>query len=212
MTINTDSETLIVKIAAMLEMQNAMNSKVHPQWYDQGFEWYRAIWVECAEMLDHYGWKWWRHQQPDIEQVQLELVDIFHFGLSSKIMENNDVDLLAAEMAAEMQHPVKEDDFKKSLERLAAHALNEKCFDIPSFTGCLLQCDMTIDTLYRSYVGKNCLNFFRQDHGYKDGTYIKVWNGREDNEYLVDIINGLDSSTLNFKEQVYQALEEAYPA
>jgi len=212
MTINTDSETLIVKIAAMLEMQNAMNSKVHPQWYDQGFEWYRAIWVECAEMLDHYGWKWWKHQQPDIEQVQLELVDIFHFGLSSKIMENNDVDLLAAEMAAEMQHPVKEDDFKKSLERLAAHALNEKCFDIPSFTGCLLQCDMTIDTLYRSYVGKNCLNFFRQDHGYKDGTYIKVWNGREDNEYLVDIINGLDSSTLNFKEQVYQALEEAYPA
>lgn len=46
----------------MLEMQNAMNTKVHEQWFSQGFEWYRAIWVECAEMLDHYGWKWWKNK------------------------------------------------------------------------------------------------------------------------------------------------------
>jgi hypothetical protein len=36
-------------------------------------------------------------------------------------------------------------------------------------------------SLYRLYVGKNILNQFRQDHGYKEGTYIKVWNGEEDN-------------------------------
>ena len=47
------------KLVVMLEMQNAMNTKVHEQWFTQGFEWYRAIWVECAEMLDHHGWKWW---------------------------------------------------------------------------------------------------------------------------------------------------------
>ena len=40
------------KIVVMLEMQNAMNTKVHEQWFSQGFGWYRAIWVECAEMLD----------------------------------------------------------------------------------------------------------------------------------------------------------------
>jgi len=58
---------------------------------------------------------------------------------------------------------------------------------------------------------KNSLNFFRQDHGYKDGTYLKVWNGREDNEYLVEIINRLDSTASDFKDQVYQALKEEYP-
>jgi hypothetical protein len=26
-------------------------------------------------MLDHYGWKWWKKQTPDTEQVILELVD-----------------------------------------------------------------------------------------------------------------------------------------
>ena len=45
--------------------------------------------------------------------------------------------------------------------------------------------EMDFDALYRSYVGKNVLNFFRQDHGYKEGTYVKNWAGREDNEHLV---------------------------
>jgi len=211
MTNKINLDALTVQISAMLDMQNAMNSKVHPQWFEQNFEFYRAIWVECAEMLDHYGWKWWKHQQPDIDQVQLELVDIFHFGLSCKIIENQDLTVLASEIATEMQRPTQGNDFKESLELLATHALTSKGFDVPSFAGCLLQCDMTADNLYRSYVGKNSLNFFRQDHGYKDGTYLKVWNGREDNEYLVDIINRLDSSAVDFKEQVYQALEDEYP-
>ena len=62
----------------MLQLQEAMNIKVNPDWQNQGFEWYRAIWIECAEMLDHYGWKWWKKQDVDLPQVQLELVDIFH--------------------------------------------------------------------------------------------------------------------------------------
>ncbi len=211
MTIQSDSKTISVKIVTMLEMQDAMNTRVHAQWFEQGFEYYRAIWVECAEMLDHYGWKWWKHQQPDIAQVQLELVDIFHFGLSCKILENNDFQALSSAMAEEMQSPLMGGDFKESLEILAAHALNNKGFDVASFTGCLVQCDMSIDSLYRSYIGKNCLNFFRQDHGYKDGTYLKIWNTREDNEHLVEIINRLDSSATDFKKQVYKALEDAYP-
>ena len=60
----------------------AVDTATHPDWRGQGYPWYRAIWVECAELLDHYGWKWWKHQTPDLEQVQLELVDIWHFGLS----------------------------------------------------------------------------------------------------------------------------------
>ncbi|PCJ46599.1 MAG: dUTP diphosphatase [Gammaproteobacteria bacterium] len=211
MTTHSSLETLTHQISAMLDMQHAMNSKVHPEWFEQGFQWYRAIWVECAEMLDHYGWKWWKHQQPDMDQVQLELVDIFHFGLSCKIIENSDFQTIATEMASAMQRPALGGDFKETLELLAAHALNTKQFDVASFAGCLEQCGMSADALYRSYVGKNSLNFFRQDHGYKDGTYLKVWNGREDNEYLVDIINRLDSSASDFKDQVYKALEEAYP-
>ena len=55
------------QIQVMLDLQDAMNKKVHPDWQQQGFEWYRAIWIECAELMDHYGWKWWKKQNPDLE-------------------------------------------------------------------------------------------------------------------------------------------------
>jgi len=69
-------------VETMARMQEAHNAQVHPEWRHQGYEYYRAVWVECAELLDHFGWKWWKHQQPDTDQVKLEVVDIWHFGLS----------------------------------------------------------------------------------------------------------------------------------
>jgi hypothetical protein len=74
------------------------------------------------------------------------------------------------------------------------------------------QIGMSIDDLYRGYVGKNTLNFFRQDHGYKDGSYIKVWNGQEDNEHLVEVVKSLDTEHADFAKQVYAGLEARYPA
>ena len=69
---------------------------------------------------------------------------------------------------------------------------------------------MAFTDLYTAYVGKNVLNFFRQDHGYKEGTYVKTWLGREDNEHLVELVAPLDKDADDFAEQVYQALESRY--
>ena len=60
------------------------------------------------------------------------------------------------------------------------------------------------------YIGKNVLNFFRQDHGYQDGTYIKEWGGREDNEHLVEISSSLDPHDEQFKDHLYGGLSERY--
>ena len=69
---------------------------------------------------------------------------------------------------------------------------------------------MSVDELYRQYVGKNVLNFFRQDNGYKEGTYVKQWSGREDNEHLVEVMNALDLSKPEFSDLVYQGLQARY--
>ena len=37
-------------LQTMAEMQDAHNTLVHEQWRTQGYEYYRAMWVECAEM------------------------------------------------------------------------------------------------------------------------------------------------------------------
>jgi len=69
---------------------------------------------------------------------------------------------------------------------------------------------LDFETLYVAYIGKNVLNFFRQDNGYKDGSYIKEWDGREDNEHLVELSAALDSESEGFRDELYKALHARY--
>lgn len=211
----SDKSVAINQVRQMLALQDAMNTKVSDTWRDNNYEWYRAIWVECAEMLDHYGWKWWKHQEIDVAQVQLELVDIFHFGLSLRLVVGGDVDAIASQVVNEfeqLEQDNQQGDFKVALEALASAAVSDKAFDALAFAQCLLLIDMDLTELFRQYVGKNTLNFFRQDHGYKDGSYIKVWHGQEDNEVLATVVKALDPSADDFQSQVYQALQSNYPS
>ena len=96
------------QIITMLELQDGMNSKVNPSWRSAGQEWYRAIWIEASEMLEHYGWKWWKKQDPDVMQVKLEVVDIVHFALSIRLEqgEHSDMDAIAAAIQLDFENAV----------------------------------------------------------------------------------------------------------
>ena len=198
------------QILTMLELQDAMNSKVNENWVDQDFAWYRAIWVECAELLDHYGWKWWKKQTPDADQVKLELVDIWHFGLSILLLESSDEAAIAAAVEQELSKANPSGDFREDLEVFTLATLQSKGFDVASFATLMAGIDLPFDELYTRYVGKNVLNFFRQDNGYQDGSYHKQWGGKEDNEHLVEAVAELDHSSPLFKDDLYQALEQRY--
>ena len=195
----------------MLELQDAMNSRVNSDWREANNEWYRAIWTECAEMLDHYGWKWWKHQQPDLDQVRLELVDIMHFAMSDYLLQEDDNDKVADRIIAELSDPATSDDIRAAIETMAQSTIANRSMNYSSFANIMALIDMDFDLLYRMYIGKNVLNFFRQDHGYKDGSYIKVWGNREDNEHLADLLSELDSNNRDFRDDVYQGLKARYP-
>ena len=199
------------QLLIMLEMQDAMNARVNPDWRNAGNAWYRAIWTECAEMLDHYGWKWWKHQQPDLEQVRLELVDILHFAMSDYLLRDDDNEAIAARIEAELGEPRSGDDLRVAIEAMAQSTIARQSMHFSDFANIMALLEMDFDSLFRSYVGKNVLNFFRQDHGYKEGSYIKVWQGREDNEHLVEVLAELDSASASFRDDVYQGLAASYP-
>jgi len=198
------------KIIHMLEMQDAMNTKVNDDWRNAGFEWYRAIWMEASEMLEHYGWKWWKKQDPEVMQVKLEVVDIVHFALSIRLVQGGLVDEVAGAIAKDFETPVMADDIRTSIELLAKETLVNKAAHFSIIAGVMSFLNMNFDELYEVYTGKNVLNMFRQDNGYKEGTYQKIWNGREDNEHLADILDSLDSNSHTFKDEVYSALGHAY--
>ena len=71
------------------------------------------------------------------------------------------------------------------------------------------QLNMSNEDVYIAYITKNCLNKFRQDNGYKDGSYIKNWNGREDNVVAFEIANEWGPDEELF-ENLYLDLETYY--
>ena len=195
----------------MLAMQDKMNQKVHADWVSQRFEWYRAIWIECGELMDHYGYKWWKKLDADMDQVRLEVVDIWHFGMSALFTEHETLEDIAELMVGQLNNYSPQGlDVRAATEALAQDSLASKSFSIGLFWELLKATGMSFEDLHRQYIGKNVLNFFRQDNGYKEGSYKKLWRGREDNEHLVEILDELDDSSANFSDDVYEALSVRY--
>lgn len=210
----------------MLSLQAEMNRKIDPDWVAAAYPYLRAVIVEGAEAIEHHGWKWWKKQERDLAQLQMELVDIWHFLLSEILLrEGGDqkralislMRLLASKSADEKI------DFDGRTWRLDRLNLLEKFelliglsanrrIDLALFGSILRDCEMEWFDLYRQYVGKNVLNAFRQDHGYKEGLYRKLWAGREDNEFLAEILAATDPEQPGFRELVYSELAKRYPA
>ena len=76
-------------LLAMLELQDSMNQKIDAGWLARRHAYLRAVLVEATEALEHYGWKWWKKQTPDMPQLRIELIDIWHFVLSEYLLRAN---------------------------------------------------------------------------------------------------------------------------
>jgi hypothetical protein len=212
------------QLQTMFQLQAAMNYRVDPNWTDARYPYLRAVVVEAAEAIEHHGWKWWKQQHRDLGQLQMELVDIWHFLLSEILLRNGgdeDKARLYLEAAYERQSPTRRLQFDGqdySLEELELLDLLQALIgtaaagrvELGLFAEIMSGCELDWPELYKQYVSKNVLNFFRQDHGYQEGTYRKIWNGREDNEVLVEVMATLDAEDPSFKDSLYALLEAAY--
>lgn len=210
------------QLTRMLEMQDLMNARVDGQWVSARHPYLRAVVIEAAEAIEHHGWKWWKKQHKDLAQLQMELIDIWHFLLSEVLIRNKgdhqlSLDSLTASINGSgpntiidgISHDISTIDLITKLELLIACSSLRRV-EIGIFSAIMDDCQLSWAQLYEQYIGKNVLNFFRQDNGYKEGTYRKEWNGREDNEYLVEIINDLDAEDPQYQEKLRLGLQEGY--
>lgn len=197
------------KILLMFQLQNQLNDATNGEEWTKGItknnkiiNWKRCIYMECAEMIDSFSWKHWKniYQEPDWANLQIEVVDVWHFIMSLAIEEYarqmkggvEDIAMTVSNLSAFFEiEKIEEQKFALDaevllkVEDIMSDALNRNDTDLENlmtnFFELVKMSGLNLDTLYRLYVGKNILNQFRQDNGYKDGTYVKVWNGEEDN-------------------------------
>ena len=222
------------KILQMLELQQELNDATNGIGWENGMtkngkpiDWKRCTYLECAELIESYPWKHWKNidSKPDYANIKIEAVDIWHFIMSQgledyKLGELGSIETLANNINAlpnflEFSGELKE-TFKDYYEQIAVvEELMKTIFCggsteklMAAFIDVAMQSGLNLDSLYKLYVGKNILNQFRQDHGYKEGTYLKMWNGKEDNVIMQDI---LDKNTDISPDGLYNALNEAYP-
>lgn len=211
------------QLTEMLDLQKKINEKINADWIGANNAWLRAVMHESAEAGDHWGWKWWKKQTPDISQVQMELVDIWNFvlsyalvkfggstsGAASYLQVAPGPDQLAISFDGK-SHALADMDLIEKLDLMTGLAAAKR-FEVALFQDIMHECKMDGAMLYRQYMGKSVLNFFRQDHGYKTGEYRKTYpDGREDNVHLIEVLEAISSDSNNIANDIYSELADRY--
>ncbi|MDS1370679.1 dUTP diphosphatase [Aliarcobacter butzleri] len=195
----------------MVEMQHEFNKKVAVDYLEKNFNWNSAIIAESGELLESLGYKWWKKQEPDMENVKVEAIDLLHFVISEVIQEkgiSKCISYLKYWFKDDYLYSLKEYEYN-TIEQLISLFISSSDNRFLYLKMIFRKLEMSNEDVYIAFITKNCLNKFRQDNGYKDGTYIKDWNGKEDNVVAFEIANEWGADEELF-EQLYKDLETYY--
>ena len=217
------------KLEEMFLLQKKLNDSTNGNNWELGvnkfgkeINWLRCIHMEVAELIESTPWKHWKNinADPDMNNIHVELVDIWHFLMSYILQETNvpkAVSLVNTHCIYEASTDIDVKLMVNEAEKLSYISLAIDTGNMPSFSGierfidqffrCCKISGLSFMWLQKLYIGKNCLNQFRQDNGYKEGHYIKVWNGNEDNVVMVDLLEKMDDVSF---DDLYFKLKEEY--
>lgn len=222
-------------LVQMFTLQQQLNNETNGEGWESGYtknnkliNWKRCIYMECAELIDSFAWKHWKNinAPTDWNNVKVEIVDIWHFIMSLFLehYKNNSLgdiekiseDISSTKSFGDFCTDAKDVSESDSLEIVndveeMMHITTGYKFDyfdelLISYFKMSTKCGINLNELYTFYLAKNVLNKFRQDHGYQEGSYKKTWNGKEDNEVMVELLGQKNMSI----EETYRSLEQEY--
>ena len=211
------------QIEQMFALQKQLNDETNGEIWIKGFtkenrkiSWYRGIYMEVAEAIDSFNWKHWKNinDQPDWDNIKVELVDIWHFIMSESI-RLDDQSYANKHLELNAKGGFDSDILVSLLERMlslsVASSINSDINNIRPITDLFFEIisnlGIDVEDLYKRYVIKNQLNTFRQKNGYKDGSDIKNWGGVEDNVVAFEI---MDKNPKISPEELFRKLTLEY--
>lgn len=196
----------------MVKLQHKFNEETIESYLDKNLNWNSAIIAESGELLDSLGYKWWKKVVPDMENVKVEAIDLLHFVISDYLQKNyngnyfymartiDDFRMSFLDKGFNLSFSLEQQVNQLNLNSIGRFITMKQIFN---------HLNMSNDDVYIAYIVKNCLNKFRQNNGYKDGSYIKYWNGKEDNVIAYEIANKWGADEELF-EHLYIDLETYY--
>lgn len=206
---------------AIVNSQHSLNKlTAGANYLDRKLSWNSPIIRESAELLESLGFEWWKKTNPDKENVKVETIDLLHFVTSETIQRWYELDKnnFIAETISELQNYFNEEDIYEELEDDIDNLSLEDLVNLLNYNRhdrfyilkqMFKKQEMDNETVYVSYITKNCLNIFRQKNGYKEGTYIKMWNGQEDNVIAFELSNKI-GAVETLSDELYEQLTNYY--
>lgn len=218
--------TDLEKILDMLNKQDDLNCLTNgDDWKSnvtnkgKAINWLRCIRREAMELCDSYPWEHWKaiDKAPDVDNALIETTDIWFFTMSYILSRNHHMKksiAISIETSFNQKLLTKNTDIPELTDDIIkttyeASLIFDQTYLLYKFTKIMDALDMDLDLLYKLYNGKLMLNKFRQDHGYKEGTYSKIWNGKEDNVHMLEIIRSNENMS---NDMLYKALDNRYTA
>lgn len=194
-------------------LQDALNESITTDWKNNRTEldFMVANTLEMAELIDttytidgkKHGldWKWWKDNDSSkrtmdvvnwddlhpkvLDNIKIELTDLLFFTLSQTVLGDlSDPDDYIA---------LNENDWVNFMSIAAMNLLQRPKTALQMIILLAEKIDFNISAYY---IAKHTLNHIRQLTGYKDGSYVKVNDGVEDNELLHSIIEKVTISDI----------------
>ncbi len=201
----------------IIGLQRKLNNEIDPNWQANKLDWKTAMVIESTELVDSINWKWWKNMSTDWANIEIEMIVLLHSIFAKSIELNIHSNLFGLVVVSETQKQIRTKN-----EELANEIKNKI---INEFIGFVSRDDMvnslriwleiwftlgysSID-IFKIYKMKYVLNNFRQDHGYKTGEYVKLWNGKEDNVIAQQLITTIPYDD-EFMNNLYIELDKEY--
>lgn len=211
-------------------LQDVLNEYITTNWKTKRSEldFMIASHMEMSELIDtehkdensnkhNMSWKWWKNQDSNIEtakrvnwndlhpavidNVKIELTDLVFFTLSQKILnDHTDPDEFIQ---------LSDNDWLNFMSITANNLMQRPGAAMALILGLAERLEFNVAAYY---VAKHTLNYIRQLSGYKDGSYKKVVDGKEDNELLHDVIAGITAEQMsnNFDTNANKIMNGVY--
>lgn len=225
------------KIALIVSNQNHLNARAYAEeWIENArtgqWDYSMAAVQELAEFNNSSWLPWWSKAERDSVNCRIEIVDALHFMLSVAIAQvANEADAVAhieyaynnsdlANGAQFVDWTTVNNNAKRVIHQLTAETVHVPSAFLALFDLCA-SLGFSFDSLVALYIGKSTLNKFRQDKGYKQGLYHKVWPSKieggkpmEDNYFLAEFVTNAekdltDADIRTWLEQQYYLRFEA---
>lgn len=212
---NVTNVEIANKLNDVIELQSKLNVSTNGSDWESGktqdgrtIDWHLCMIMEANEAIDSLNWKHWKDKDKpdDMNNFRMEITDIFHFLISENIVRGTCDSLLpiVSKTLSVDKVILDKDELIVNLKQFIYWVIYSES-DMPdSKQGFIIAneiffyivhntVEFSFDELYKLYIGKNVLNVFRQENGYDEGTYKKVFgevgSEVEDNVWLTKYLN-----------------------